>query len=138
MNSTCQIYKRFNSFYIVLPETLNCITFYDHCEHLRVAHIAHNVYYKHSTDYKLHCTCDTVRLMLNTISSLQDFCLKISCSSLMSSQHMTQILNLFIYCQRLINHLQLSINNMHSCCECVSDNLMCHVDKEFNKCLKCV
>ena len=91
MNSTCQIHREFDSFYIVLSQTLNCITLYNHCEHLRVAHIALCDYCKHlrvayitlcdhckhSTDYRLHCICDTIRLMLNTTSLLQDFHLEI-------------------------------------------------------------
>ena len=76
--------------------------------------------------------------MLNTTSPLQDFHLKILHSSLMPSQQMTQILNLSVCHQRLIDHLQLSIDNMCPCCECVSHNLMCCVSKESDKCLKCV
>ena len=61
MNLTCQIYRGFDSFYIVLSETLDHIAFCDYYEHARVTHIAHSVYYEHSTGYELCCTCDTVK-----------------------------------------------------------------------------
>ena len=138
MNSTCQIHKGFDSFYIVLPRTLDHSALCDHCKHSRVAHIDHNTHCEHSTNYRLCCTCDTARLMLNTTSPLQDFHLKISHSSLMPPQYMTSNLNSSVHCQRLINHLQLGVDNMCPCCKCVSHNLMCHVNKESDKCLKCM
>ena len=79
-----------------------------------------------------------LRLMLNTTPPLQGFHLETSCFLLMPPQHITQISNSSVRCQRLINHLQLSINNMCPCHECVSCNLVCHVGKESDKCLKCV
>ena len=69
MNLTCQIYREFDSFYIVLFETLNYIAFFNHCKYLKVTHIAHNILCKHFTDYKSHYICDTVRLMLNRLVS---------------------------------------------------------------------
>ena len=105
MNSTCQTHREFDSFYIVLSETLNHIALCNHCNHFRVAHIAHSVYCEHSavTDYTVPVIL--LRLMLNTISLLLDFCPETSCFLLMSLQCMTQIINLSIYHRRLINLL---------------------------------
>ena len=61
MNLTCQIHTEFDSNYIKLFKVLNHSAQCDQCEHLSVAHIAHNICCKHSTGYKLHCTCDTVK-----------------------------------------------------------------------------
>ena len=138
MNSTYQIYREFDSFYIVLSETLDHIALCDQCECLKVAYIACNVYCEHPTDYRSHCTCDTVRLILNTTPPLQGFYLETSRALLMPSQCMTWISNLSVCHQRLVDHLQLSANNMHPCHECVLRYLMCCISKESNKCLKCV
>ena len=89
-----------------------------------------------ATDYTVPVIL--LRLMLNTTSSLQGFYLETLCFLLMSLQCMTQIFNLSVCYWRLINHLQLSVDNLCSYYECVLYNLMCCVDKESDKCLKCV
>ena len=61
MNSTRQIHRGFDSFYIVLSETLDHIALCDHCEHTRVTCIAYTACYEHLTDYELHCTCDNIK-----------------------------------------------------------------------------
>ena len=98
MNSTCQIHKGFDPSYIVLSRTLDRIALCDHCEHLRVARIARNSYCEHPTDYGLRCTCDTVRLVLNTTPPLQGFRLKTLRSSPMPPQHTAQISNPSVCC----------------------------------------